>query len=84
MIETVSINNDHAGILDDALYIYSLLHRHDIKAIFKYFTDDPVAREIVEIIDKMYYGLRREPYHIDKIDNTRKKIIFAGATVSAY
>ena len=84
MIETISINNDHAGILDDALYVYSLLHRHNVKGIFKYFTDDPVAREIVGIIDKMYKGLRQETDYISKINEVRKKIIFAGATVAEY
>ena len=84
MIETVSINNDHAGIMDDALCIYSLLHRHNVKGIFKYFTDDPVAREIVEIIDKMYWGMKQETDYVNKIDKVRKKIIFADAYVAEY
>ena len=76
MIETIIINSKHAEIMDDALYIYTLLHSHNVKRIFEYYTDDSIALEIVEIIDKMYQGLKWENDYINKV---RKKIIFAGA-----
>ncbi|MBR4342232.1 MAG: hypothetical protein IKP88_05965 [Lachnospiraceae bacterium] len=79
VIETIIINSEHAEIMDDALYIYTLLHSHNVKGIFEYFTDDPIALEIVEIIDKMYKGLEQENDYINKINKVRKKIIFAGA-----
>ncbi len=81
VIETVNINSDHARIMDDALYIYSLLHSHNVKGIFEYFTDDPMAREIAGIIDRMYKGMKQENDYINKINKVRKKIIFAGATI---
>lgn len=84
VIETVNINSEHAGIMDDALHIYSLLYSHNIKRIFEYFTDNPVAREIVEIIDKMYKGIKQEKDYINKINKVRKKIIFAGAITVEY
>lgn len=60
-------------------YIYTLLHSHNVKGIFEYYTDDSIALEIVEIIDKMYKGLKWENDYINKINKVRKKIIFAGA-----
>ena len=84
IVETVRINNDHVGIMEDALYLYSLLYRYNIKGIFEYFTDDPVALEIIGIVDKMYMGMKQETDYINKIDKVRKKIIFAGATVTEY
>ena len=79
VIETIMINSEHAEIMDDALYVYTLLHSHNVKGIFEYYTDDSIALEIVEIIDKMYKGLERENDYINKINKVRKKIIFAGA-----
>ena len=80
MIETIGINSNHADIIDDALYVYSFLHRHNINGIFKYYTDDPLALEIVGIINEMYRGMKEETEYINKINNVRKKIIYAGAT----
>lgn len=84
IVETVRINNDHVVIMEDALYLYSLLHRYNIKGIFEYFTDDPVALEIIGIVDKMYMGMKQETDYINKIDKVRKKIILAGATITEY
>ena len=79
VIETIIITSGHARILDDALYVNSLLNRYSIRRAFEYYTKDPIVLEIAGILNKLYSGFKINAELQRIIDCVREKIIFAGA-----
>ena len=77
-VEEITCTTKHLQILDDALLVFSLLHRMKMSSMFKYYTEDEIALELAGGLDKLFLKYKTDSKFIGEIEKVRKKVVYAG------